>query len=94
LGEGEDGVNGLFIALSQRLQYNISGIPDAGTQPGDKPLSAREREVARLLAEGLTTQEAAERLFITNNTVCTMKKSVYKKLKVRSRVELAKRCLL
>ncbi|WP_303323017.1 LuxR C-terminal-related transcriptional regulator [Cloacibacillus evryensis] len=83
-----------ILALSQRLQYNISGIPDAGTQPGDKPLSAREREVARLLAEGLTTQEAAERLSITNNTVCTMKKSVYKKLKVRSRVELAKRCLL
>jgi DNA-binding CsgD family transcriptional regulator len=37
--------------------------------PDVPPLSAREREVLQILAEGLTSEETAERLAITANTV-------------------------
>lgn len=52
-------------------------------------LSAREHEVARLVAEGLTNDEIAEALFISRNTVKTHLANVLQKLGLRDRVNLA-----
>jgi DNA-binding NarL/FixJ family response regulator len=52
-------------------------------------LTEREREVLDLLAEGLTNQQIAERLFISANTVKRHLKSVFEKLEVSNRAAAA-----
>jgi len=51
-------------------------------------LSQRELEVGRLLVSGRSTQEIAAALFISENTVKTHLRNLYRKTKTRSRVEL------
>ncbi len=48
-------------------------------------LSTRESEVLRLIAEGLTNKEIAQRLIVTENTVKTHVTSLFNKLGVASR---------
>ncbi len=52
-------------------------------------LSDRERQVAQMIAEGLTNQEIAERMCITLHTVKTHVSRVLSKLQVRDRVSVA-----
>jgi DNA-binding NarL/FixJ family response regulator len=53
-------------------------------------LSPREYEIADLVASGLRDGEIAEQLFLSPNTVKKYLKSTYRKLAVRSRVELTR----
>jgi DNA-binding CsgD family transcriptional regulator len=53
-------------------------------------LTAAERRVAALVAEGRTNREVAAALFLGERTVETHLSHVYAKLGVRSRVELAR----
>lgn len=57
---------------------------------GEKPLSGREEEIAKLLFDGLSDKEMASRLYITVNTVKTHLKNIYKKLGIKGRTELLK----
>ena len=50
-------------------------------------LSDREIEVLRLIAEGLTNREIADRLFISLTTVKTHTSNIYSKLGVNSRTQ-------
>lgn len=52
-------------------------------------LTPREAEILRLVAEGLGNKQIAERLGMSVTTVRTHLNSVYGKLRVKSRVELA-----
>ncbi len=52
-------------------------------------LSARDLEIARLAAAGLTCPAIAERLFITTNTVKYHLKRVYDARGVHNRAQLA-----
>jgi DNA-binding CsgD family transcriptional regulator len=54
-------------------------------------LTAQERQVAQIVAEGATNREAAGRLFVTTKTIETHLSHIYRKLAVRSRTELARR---
>jgi DNA-binding CsgD family transcriptional regulator len=49
-----------------------------------------ELAVARLVAEGMTNREVAERLFVSHHTVSGHLRSVFAKLNVNSRVELSR----
>ncbi len=86
----------------RRLLERVTSMPeytarlltaDAAPQRGPvqdsliEPLSDRELDVLALMAEGLTNQEIADRLFISVNTVKTHAKSLYGKLSVRNRAE-------
>ena len=52
-------------------------------------LSARDLEIARLAAGGVSARDIAERLFITTNTVKYHLKRVYDALEVHNRAQLA-----
>jgi DNA-binding CsgD family transcriptional regulator len=51
-------------------------------------ISAREREIALLLASGCSNREIGTRLFISDSTVKTHVKSLYRKIGVRNRVQM------
>ena len=53
-----------------------------------RPLSRREVEVLRLLAQGHTNQEAADRLAVSIKTIETHRKRLSDKLGLKSRAEL------
>ncbi len=57
---------------------------------GGGPLSRRELEVARLVAEGLTTAEVAERLIISPYTASTHLHRIYERLGISSRATLTR----
>jgi DNA-binding NarL/FixJ family response regulator len=54
------------------------------------PLSAREREVLQLIAEGFPTSEIARKLHISTKTVDTHRRQIMGKLGARSIAELTK----
>lgn len=56
-----------------------------------EPLSDRELEVLQLIAEGLTNQEIATRLFLALNTVKVHTRNIYSKLGVNSRIQAVAR---
>ena len=58
--------------------------PDAG------PLTAREHEIAELVAAGRTNREVAEQLVLSTRTIEAHLRNIYGKLDVRSRVELTR----
>lgn len=54
-------------------------------------ISKREYEVLQLMAEGMSNQEIAERLFVSLNTVKTHSTNLFAKLGVRRRTEAIRR---
>jgi DNA-binding NarL/FixJ family response regulator len=56
----------------------------------ERPLSAREREVLQLIAEGKSSKEIAAKLGIAVTTVETHRRQVTEKLKLRTIAELTK----
>lgn len=56
----------------------------------DPVLSPREREVLQLVAEGLTSQEIAAQLFISERTVATHRQHLAEKLDIKSIAGLTK----
>jgi DNA-binding NarL/FixJ family response regulator len=82
--------DGLGAALwSGRATAELARIPGRG--PATAELTAAERRVAELVAEGLANKEIAARLFVTPRTVEAHLSKVYAKLGVRSRAQLAVR---
>ncbi|MBI5370423.1 MAG: response regulator transcription factor [Sphingobacteriales bacterium] len=56
----------------------------------DIPLTKRETEIVRLIAEGLSNQEIADKLFLSLRTVETHRLNVYQKLGVKNTAGLVK----
>ncbi|HZG88166.1 LuxR family transcriptional regulator [Paenibacillus sp.] len=56
-------------------------------------LSAREREVVQLVAEGLRNAEIGDRLFVSEITIKKHLTSIYQKLQIKNRAELVKTLL-
>ena len=68
----------------------------AGARPRRDPtesrsnLTASELRVACMAAEGMTNRQIAQALFVTENTIETHLRSVFRKLDIRSRSQLAR----
>jgi DNA-binding CsgD family transcriptional regulator len=65
-------------------------VPAEPETNGWAAVTASELAVARLVAEGLTNREVAERLFVSPHTVNSHLRHVFSKLGINSRVELAR----
>lgn len=81
----------LDSALSQEVVFKLLQSKSDGPSSERDPystLTAREQEVMRLLAEGLTTKEVANQLFISPKTVENHRTNLMKKLGLQSTVEL------
>jgi DNA-binding NarL/FixJ family response regulator len=65
-----------------------SGRPSAATDDRAASLTAREREVVRMIASGLRNRDIGERLSISENTVKVHLHNIYEKLGVEGRMEL------
>lgn len=73
------------VYFSPSIQEGIHRLLRRETKPGPlDALTAREREVLRMVAQGLTTKEIAHRLSISPRTVDAHRASVMRKLDLRS----------
>jgi DNA-binding NarL/FixJ family response regulator len=76
---------------AQAIEHFARGASASRTDSGLDSLSGREREVLRLLEDGLTDREIAEALTISIRTVESHVSAVLRKLGVRNRAEAARR---
>jgi DNA-binding NarL/FixJ family response regulator len=78
----------LAPTVTRRLLDRFArSLPDEKPPPSLKGLTAREREILRLVAGGLSNAEIAEELVVTEATVKTHVSSVLRKLHLRDRVQ-------
>ncbi len=57
--------------------------------PGEAPLTAREREVLALVAQGLTNRQIGQRLFMSDKTASVHVSAILRKLGATSRAQAA-----
>jgi DNA-binding CsgD family transcriptional regulator len=90
---GRTGAGRLHDAAARELR-RIGSRPSGRARRAagrDAPLSAREQEIARLVADGKSNKQVAGMLYLSEKTVENALTRIYAKLGVRSRVELCLR---
>jgi DNA-binding NarL/FixJ family response regulator len=80
----------LYPAAVRALVRDYLDRASRGETTPEDPLSPRELEVVKLIAEGMTSEEIAEQLFISKKTVDRHRANVLEKLGMRNRVELTR----
>ncbi|MGI9614822.1 MAG: response regulator [Acidimicrobiales bacterium] len=89
IAQAIDAVAGGETALSPGLAASMLAEvrnQDSNQQP-ERIITAREEEVLQLIADGCSTPEVAERLFISQKTVKNHLASIYQKLDARDRTQ-------
>lgn len=81
----------LNLAIEKALIKKQQPTERHATTP-PAPLSARERQIIALVADGCENREIASRLSISENTVKNHLARIYDKLKVANRVQAALTC--
>jgi two-component system response regulator DevR len=86
VARGESGFDSRSAAVVRALAAG-KAAPSAGDE---RPaLTEREREVVRLIAEGLTNREIGQSIFVSESTVKFHVRNVMRKLDVHHRAEVA-----
>jgi predicted ATPase/DNA-binding CsgD family transcriptional regulator len=88
---------GRALTLQEAVEYALAQVEPtkpAGQRPqckrpNDDPLTAREREVVRLVARGLTNREIAETLVVSRRTADAHVQNILNKLGFGSRAQIA-----
>jgi DNA-binding NarL/FixJ family response regulator len=81
----------LTACAADLMLFNFNnGEPAGPNEPLRDRLTTREREILRLLAEGKSSKEAAEALFISIKTVETHRSNIMRKLDTHSTSELVR----
>jgi|APFEC2959095171_1045051.scaffolds.fasta_scaffold00027_55 DNA-binding NarL/FixJ family response regulator len=81
-----DELNG---ALLDKLSYVAK--PSFDKESSKSNLTRREIEIVRLISEGLTSRDIAQRLFLSLKTVEAHRGNVFRKLKVKNVAEMLKK---
>jgi len=78
--------------ISPAMTFRLLQVLKSGGIPAplsELPLTSREQDVFRLLAQGASNRQIAETLMITENTVKTHVRNILEKLELHSRSEVA-----
>ncbi len=74
-----------------RAELRAIGTAERGPDPvSTSELTAQQQQIARLVAEGATNREVAAHMFISPRTVEHHLRGIFRKLNIRSRVDLAR----
>jgi NarL family two-component system response regulator LiaR len=79
----------LSSQVATLLMQALQGTPVNTSAPQPPPLSQRELEVLRLIAEGLANTEIAEKLFVSETTVKSHVSNILGKLHLADRTQAA-----
>lgn len=84
-----------FIGLKgEPSYYSLNTAPDALLAPAaDIKLSNREKEIVRMLAEGLSSKQIGDKLFISPHTVDTHRRHLLSRTQTSNTLELVAVCL-
>lgn len=84
---------GISVEFAQQVLAALgeTAVTPPPAQPLLDPLSDREIEVLQIIAEGLTNQEVANRLYLSLHTVKVHARNIYAKLDVKNRTEAVAR---
>ncbi|MFH1625268.1 MAG: response regulator transcription factor [Pseudomonadota bacterium] len=89
--EGKTYISPLFsVELTEEMLQKYKG---GQIEPPNEPLSIREREVLKLIAEGKSSKEIANLFFISIRTVHHHRDNIMNKLNIRNIAELVKYAL-
>jgi DNA-binding CsgD family transcriptional regulator len=77
-----------LVARAHEELLAAGARPRSVVRSGVEALTASELRAARLAAEGLTNREIAQHLFVTQKTIETQLRAVYRKLDVAGRRDL------
>jgi LuxR family maltose regulon positive regulatory protein len=91
LGRTQDYIRKLLAVFEAEEQKDEDLSSRSHAQPLIEPLSSRELEVLRLMAQGLSNQEMCERLFLALDTVKGHNRKIFGKLQVQRRTEAVAR---
>jgi DNA-binding CsgD family transcriptional regulator len=83
---------GALLRLSPVSQADGDSSPRMGSRPpfGWESVTDTEQSVINLVAQGLTNREVGARLFVSPHTVDFHMRAIFRKLEVRTRVELTR----
>lgn len=77
--------------LEQKMQHKGHDEIDLDVKLKEMDLTKREIDVLKLIAEGYTNDQIAEKMFISKNTVKSHIKNIYLKLDVKNRIQVLKK---
>lgn len=83
-------INYLFdVSDKERIEHCFDNNDDSNQMP--MLISAREKEILQLIANGFSSKEIADRLFISNHTAISHRKNLIKKFQVKNTAHLIKK---
>jgi DNA-binding NarL/FixJ family response regulator len=80
----------LYAGAERALVRDYVARARAGEEPPEDPLTPREQQIVKLIAESHTNRQIAEVLTISEKTVETHRANILEKLGMRDRVELTR----
>jgi DNA-binding NarL/FixJ family response regulator len=83
--------HGANLTVDQAVSYALRQDQTTAPEPADRsgPLTRREREVAELIAQGLTNQQIAVRLVVSRRTAESHVEKILRKLGFTTRTQVA-----
>ncbi|WP_323378104.1 response regulator transcription factor [Streptomyces cyaneochromogenes] len=78
------------LSAISRTSTAASDAP--GLEAGSPPLTSRQHQIVRLVAQGATNKEVAARLYLSPRTVDCHLRRIFERLGITSRADLIRRC--